>query len=174
MPSTALKRVQSRFHKRVIHANRSDFNLQFLDPQLLFDLLLDGVPGLRAQAANALVGVIAGKRSQVHAGNRPQKPRRLPLFFHSSSRNMGLNAALDRTGVDSDFSYQIQVEGNSDVWQQRSSGERGNRTAAVGSMWCETPKLVVIDRHQVLSAKHARGKILDSYQGIALAMPTIP
>src|SRR6267378_4820810 len=116
MHSAALERVQSRFDKRVVHTNGSDLNLQFLDPQLLFYFQLDGVPGLRAQTANALVGVIAGKSSQIHAGNRSQKPRRLPFFFHGSSRDVRLNAPLDCAGVDSDFSYPIEVEGNAGIW----------------------------------------------------------
>src|ERR1700686_438753 len=147
MHPTTLERLLSRFHKRVVHANRGDLNLQFLDPKFLFDLLLDWVPGLGAQTANALVGVIPGKSGQIHAGNRPQKPCRLPFFFHRSSRDMGLNAALDRAGVDSDFSYPIEVEGNAGIREQRLSGERSNRTAAVRSVWCEIPKLIVIDRH---------------------------
>ena len=117
MHPTPLERVQRSFNKRVVYADGSNFNLQFLDPKLLFYFLLDGVPGLGAQTTNALVGVIAGESSQIHAGNRPQKPRRLPFFFHRSSRNMGLNAALDCAGVNADFSYPIEVEGNSDVWQ---------------------------------------------------------
>jgi hypothetical protein len=153
MHPTALERVQSRFHKRVIHANGCDLNLQFLDPKLLFYFLLDGVPGLGAQAANALIGIIARKSSQVHAGNRPQKPRHLPFLFYGSSRDMGLNAALDCARIDSHFSDPIQIEGNAGIREQRLSGERSNRTAAVCSAWCEIPKLIVIDRHRVLSAK---------------------
>src|SRR6202521_2071648 len=130
MHSAALERVQCSFNKRVVYADGSDLDLQFLDPKLLFYFLLDGVPGLRAQTTNALVVVIAGESSQIHAGNRPQKPRRLPIFFHRSSRDMGLNAALDCAGVDSDFSYPIEVEGNAGIRQQRPSEERGNRTAA--------------------------------------------
>jgi hypothetical protein len=60
---------------------------------------------------------------------------------------MRLNAALDRAGVDSDFSYPIEVEGNAGIREQRLSGERGNRTDAVRSVWWEIPKLIVIDRH---------------------------
>src|SRR5260370_26565068 len=147
MHSAALERVRGSFNKRVVYAAGSDLDLQFLDPKFLFDLLLDGVPGLRAQTSHALVGIIARKSGQIHAGNRPQKPRRLPLFFHRSSCDMGLNAALDRAGVDSDFSYPIEVEGNAGIREQSLSGERGNRTAAVRSVCSDIPKLIVIDRH---------------------------
>src|ERR1700687_639348 len=153
MHPTPLERVQRSFNECVIHADGSNSNLQFLDPKFLFYFLLDGVPGLRAQTTHALVGIIARKSGQIHAGNRPQKPRRLPLFFHRSSCDMGLNAALDRAGVDSDFSYPIEVEGNAGIREQRLSGEHSNRTVAVRSVWCEIPKLIVIDRHSVLSAK---------------------
>src|SRR5882762_8695532 len=101
MHRTALQRVQSSFNKRVVHADGGDLNLQFLDPKLLFYFLLDGMPGFRAEAANSLVGIVAGKSSQVHAGNRPQKPSRLPFFFYGSSRDVGLNAALDGARIDS-------------------------------------------------------------------------
>src|SRR6266852_6977726 len=87
------------------------------------------MPSLRAQTANTLVGVIAGKGRQIHTGNRPQKPRRLPFFFHGSSRDMGLSAALDGAGVDADFSDPIEVEGDAYIWQQRPSGENRNRIA---------------------------------------------
>ena len=115
MHSTTLERMQRSFNKCVIHANGGDLNLQFLDPQLLLYFLLDGVPGLGAQAANTLVGVIAGKSRQIHAGNCPQKPRRLPFFFYGSSRDMRLNAALDCAGVDPHVSYPIEVEGNAGI-----------------------------------------------------------
>jgi|ERR1700732_3806138 hypothetical protein len=147
MHPTPLERVQRSFNECVIHADGSNFNLQFLDPKLLFYFLLDGVPGLGAQTTNALVGVIARKSSQIHAGNCPQKPRCLPFLFYGSSRDMGLNAALDCAGVDSHFSDPIQVERNAGIREQRLSGERSNRTAAVCSVWWEIPKLIVIDRH---------------------------
>jgi hypothetical protein len=153
MHSAALERVQCRFNKRVVYADGGHLNLQFLDPKLPFYFRLDGVPGLGTQAAHALVGVIAGESSQIHAGNRPQKPCCLPFLFYGSSSDMGLNAALDRAGVDSDFTYPIEVEGNAGIREQRLSGERSNRTAAACSVWCEIPKLIVIDRHRVLSAK---------------------
>jgi hypothetical protein len=115
----------------VVHTNGSDLNLQFLDPKLVFYFLLDGVPSLRAQTADPLIGIIAGKSGQIHASNCPQKPRRLPFFFYRSSRDMGLNAALDRAGVDPHLPDPIQVEGDAGIRQQRPSRERGNRTAAV-------------------------------------------
>src|ERR1700730_6673497 len=153
MHSTTLERMQRSFNECVIHANGGDLNLQFLDPKLLFYFLLDRMPGLRAQAANALVGVVTGKSSQIHAGNRPQKPCRLPIFFYGSSRDIGFNAALDCAGGGSAFSYPTEVEGNAGIWQQRTSGERGNRTAAVvRDTVCDTSKLIVFDRHQVFSA----------------------
>src|SRR5260221_13393411 len=103
MHPTALEGVERSFHKRVVDANGSDLDLQLLDAELLFQLLLERVPCLRAQTANALVGVITGKSCQIHAGNRPQKTCRLPFFLYSSSRDMGLNAALDRAVGDPDI-----------------------------------------------------------------------
>jgi hypothetical protein len=81
--------------------------LQLLDPKLLFNFLLNGMPALRAQTAYALIGVVAGKSGQIHAGDGAQKPRRLPFFFHGSPRDLGLGAALDRAGVDSHFAHPI-------------------------------------------------------------------
>src|SRR5258708_12036542 len=130
MHPTALEGVERSFHKRVVDANGSDLDLQLFDAKLLFYFLLDGVPCLRAQTANAVGGVITGKSCQIDAGNRPQKPRRLPFFLYSSSRDMGLNAALDGAGVDPDFTDPIEVERNAGIRQQRPSGERGNRTVA--------------------------------------------
>src|SRR5208282_2732302 len=153
MHPTAFERVQGRFHKRVIHADGSDLNLKFLDPQLLFQFRLDGMPSLRAQTANALVGVIAGKSCQIHAGNRAQKPCRLPFFFHGSARDLRLSAALDRAAVDAYFAHPIQIERDAVIPEQRPPGENRNRIV-LRLMACHAPKPVVFDWHEKLSAAY--------------------
>src|SRR5260370_7061248 len=128
MNSAAFERVESGFDERVVHADGSDLNLKLLDPKVLFQFLLAGMPSLRAQAANALVGVVAGKRRQIHTGNRPQKPRRLPIFFHRPSRDMGLSAPLDRAGVDPHFPHPIEVKRNASIRQQSPPTAHANLT----------------------------------------------
>jgi len=56
-----------RFDKSVIHANRSNLNLQVFDSKLLNQIMLDGLSGFGAQAAHTLVGVVSRKSCEIHA-----------------------------------------------------------------------------------------------------------
>ena len=51
------------------------------------------MPPLGAQAPHALVGVIAGKSRQIHAGDRAQQPCRLPFFFYRPPRDHAIARA---------------------------------------------------------------------------------
>ncbi len=94
----------------VINANRRDFDPQLFNPQLVLDLRLNRMPRFRAQPPHPLVGVVARKRSQIHAGDRPQKPCRLPFFFHRAPRRLRLGAPLDRTGIDAHRAHPIEIQ----------------------------------------------------------------
>jgi hypothetical protein len=65
---------------------------------------------LGTQAADTLVGVIAGESCQVHASNRSQKPRCLPFLLYGASRDLGLSAAFDGAGVNAHLAHPIEVE----------------------------------------------------------------
>ena len=110
--------MQRSFNERVIDANRRDFDAELLDAKFLDQFLLDRLPRFRAQPPHALVGVVAGKRGQIHAGDRAQKPRRLPFFLYSPSRDLRLRAALDGAGVHSHFLHPIQIKRDPGVRQR--------------------------------------------------------
>src|SRR5271163_970251 len=115
--SAAFERAQCCLYKWVVDADGGDFNLQFFDPEFLFQLRLDGMAAFGAQAAHALISVVAGEGGQIHAGDGAQKPRRLPFFFYSPARDLGLRPALNGAGVDTDLTDPIEIKRNADVGQ---------------------------------------------------------
>ena len=100
LPSSARTAVST---KRVIHADRGNFNIQFFDAESLDQVMLNRLPRFGAQASNALLGVIAGERCEVHAGDGAQQPRRLPFLLYRPARGVTLRSAFDRAGVDANL-----------------------------------------------------------------------
>ena len=88
MDATSFQSVQRRFDEHVINANRGDLDLSSSTPSLLDQFLLQRMATLGAQSANALVGVVSGKRGQIHARDGAQKPCGLPFFFYGPSGNL--------------------------------------------------------------------------------------
>ena len=113
--------MQRRLDKGVIHADSTDFDAEFLDSEFLHEFLLDGLPCFRAQAAHAFVSVVARKRRQVHAGDRSQKPCRLPFFLDSSASNLRLRATFHGARVHPNFLHPVQIERNAGVRKQRNA-----------------------------------------------------
>jgi hypothetical protein len=113
--------VKRGLNKNMVDANGGDFYLEFFDAEFLDEIVLKRLSSLGAKAPHALIGVIAGKCGEIHAGNCAQKPRRLPLFFYRAARHLRLGAALNRAGVHSNFLHPIQIEGNSGVGQKRAA-----------------------------------------------------
>ena len=118
----ALDRPASRLHKRVIDAHRRNLNPEALHPKFLREFLLNRLPRLRAQAPHALVGVIAGKRGQVHTGDGAKQPSGLPFLLHRSPRDQRLRAALDRAGIHAHRVNPIQIERDAAVGLQVAPG----------------------------------------------------
>src|SRR5256885_13617459 len=67
--ASALQCMQSGLDERVINANGRHFDVEFLDPQLLNQILSNWLPSLGTQTAYPLVSVVTGKRCQIHASN---------------------------------------------------------------------------------------------------------
>src|ERR1700704_763035 len=98
------------FNEGVIDTHGSDLDLEALNPELLNEFVLNRLSRLGAQAANALVRVVAGECRQIHAGDRAQEPCCLPFFLYRSTGAYGLRAALDGTGVHAHRVEAIQIQ----------------------------------------------------------------
>src|SRR5437667_443517 len=118
LPSTARRAVSTN----VIDAHRRNLNPEALHPKFLREFLLNRLPRLRAQAPHALVGVIAGKRGQVHTGDGAKQPSGLPFLLHRSPRDQRLRAALDRAGIHAHRVNPIQIERDAAVGLQVAPG----------------------------------------------------
>src|ERR1700733_1111423 len=85
----------------------------------------------RTQSPHTLVGIVAGERSQVHAGNSTQKPRRLPFFLYRAPGYLRLGAPLHGARVDPNLLHPIEIERNPGVGKKRASRERSDGVRAV-------------------------------------------
>jgi hypothetical protein len=68
------------------------------------------LPRLGAQAANTLVGVVAGECRQIHARDGAKEPSRLPFLLYRSPGANGLRAALDGAGVNVNRVHPIKIQ----------------------------------------------------------------
>src|SRR5882724_6708389 len=145
--AAALKRSHRRFHKRVIHANRGDLDVQLFNSQALDQIVLDGMPGLGTQAAHALLGVIAREGGQVHTGNGAEQPCRLPVFFYRAAGDVALRPAFDRTSVDANLLQPIKIQRDAAVRDQRPAGKRGDGVNTTAQVACHSMTRFVLVRH---------------------------
>src|SRR5262249_57732980 len=83
--ATALQSLDGGLDKQVIDADGADFEVEFADTELFEEFLLNGLASFSAETLYAFVSVVAGERSQVHAGDGAKKPGDLPIFFHSAA-----------------------------------------------------------------------------------------
>ena len=83
------------------------------------------------------MGVVAGKRRKIHAGNGAQQPCHLPLLLHRAPRNQALRPALHRAGIHANVFYPVQIEWHTAVGLQLAFLDRrgmrlGNTAFEVG------------------------------------------
>ncbi len=71
MNAAALDGAPRRFNEGVINADGRDHDIEACDTKLLREFLLKRLPRLGAQPANTLVCIVARKRCQIHASDRP-------------------------------------------------------------------------------------------------------
>src|ERR1017187_6191706 len=152
--AASLQGVQRGFDEAVVDAHGAHLDAEVLDPEFLYEILLNGLSRLRAQSPHALVGVIAGERGQVHAGNPTQKPRGLPFFLYRPASHLGLRPAFHGARVDPNVLQPIQIEGNTGVGEKRTSGEGSDRVRGMllygrdlASRFAREVGITVIDRH---------------------------
>ncbi len=125
--AASLQCRQRGLDERVINAYGRNLHSELLDAKFPHQIRLDRLPRFCTQTPYAFVRVIAGERRQVHARNRPQKPRRLPFFLDRSPCHLRLRAALHGAGVHAHFLYPVQIEWNPGVRKQRPLSKHGNR-----------------------------------------------
>src|ERR1700722_5963941 len=105
---------------------------------------------LGAQPADALVGVVAGQSSKVHAGYSSQKPSRLPVFLHGSTSDLGLRATFHCASVHPNVSHPIEIERDAFVGQKGLPGKGCHDTAvgiAIARTASEAFRFVAVDWH---------------------------
>ena len=100
MNAAAFDGTPCGFDEVVINTNSRNLDVEAFDAEFLHEFLLQRLARLCAQAANALVGIVARECGEIHAGDGAQQPRCLPLFFHRAARDKCLGATLDGAGVD--------------------------------------------------------------------------
>ncbi len=88
--------------------------------------MLNRLPSLGTQSAHALIGVVARKSSQVHAGNRAQQPCRLPFFLHGAPGNVCLRPPLDGAGVHANLFHPIDIQRNAAVREKGTTRQGGD------------------------------------------------
>src|SRR5947208_3582023 len=137
--------MQSGLDERVINANGRHLDVEFRDAQLLNQILSNWLPSLGTQTAYPLVSVVTGKCCQIHASDRAQQPRCLPVFLDRSPCNVRLGAPFDRAGIDANVRYVIEVERDSFVRKQGMSGKFSNRMFRSFRVDRVTPYQVVRD-----------------------------
>ena len=74
-----------------------------------------GLARLAAEPAHPLLGVVAGERGQVDAGDRLEQPGRLPVLLDRAAGGERRGAALDRRGVGGDGHHLVEVERHAGV-----------------------------------------------------------
>jgi hypothetical protein len=121
--AATLQSFDGSFDKQMVDANGADFDLQFAGAELAEEFLLYGLAGFRAKTFDTFVGVVAGKRGQVHAGDRAQEPGNLPVFFHCAARDQGGGTALDGGGINANGFDPIEIEGGASVGMKGMTGK---------------------------------------------------
>src|SRR5262249_6477628 len=121
-------------NKRVVYAGCGYRDSELLDTQLLSEILLERMFCLCTQAPHPFLGVIAGERSQVHAGNGAQQPGGLPVFFHGAPGYVRLRTTFHGTRVHTNFAYPLEVERYSCVGQEGPAIEGCDRLIWFGEV----------------------------------------
>src|ERR1035441_7364475 len=121
--AAAFQRPDRGFDEGVVDADGAGVEIQLLNPQGFHHALLQRLAGLGAQAADAVGGVVAGERRQVHAGDGAQQPRRLPLFLHGAPRANRAGAPLHRAGIGANLLNPLKIERHAAIRRQRPAVE---------------------------------------------------
>src|SRR5579871_5490061 len=114
--------------KAVVHADGRHSDVEVFDAQPPYQVLLDRMNALGAQAAHALLGVVAREGRQVHAGDCAQQPRDLPVFLHRAAQDVALRAPFHGAGVDPHLPHPVEIQRNAAIREQRPPAQCGDRS----------------------------------------------
>jgi hypothetical protein len=115
----------------VIHANSRNLDAEGLNAKPLHQSFLQRVLGLRAQTAYAFVGVVSGKRRQVHASDSAKQPGSLPIFLNGSPGDVTLRSPFDGTGIHTHLLNPVEIQRDATIRKKcftRKSGDWRNGT----------------------------------------------
>src|SRR5882757_10313087 len=107
----------------MIDTDRADANIQIGNSQLVYQFILQRLASFGAEPADAFIGVVAGERGQVHAGDRADEPGKLPIFFDGAASDQGGGTAFDGAGVDADRLDPLQIERSAAIDVQRAASK---------------------------------------------------
>src|SRR5882757_4702675 len=107
----------------MIDTDRADANIQIGNSQLVYQFILQRLASFGAEPADAFIGVVAGERGQVHAGDRADEPGKLPIFFDGAASDQGGGTAFDGAGVDADRFDPFEVERGAAIDVERAASK---------------------------------------------------
>src|SRR6185312_12742742 len=117
----------------VVDADGADVEVQVLDLESLDEMVFERAAGFGAETLDALGGVVAGERGEVHAGDGAEEPGGLPVLLDAAAGADGAGAALDGGGVNADLFHPADVERNLVVRREVAAVKRdGDFGAFVG------------------------------------------
>ena len=91
----AFERFDGGLDEGVVDADGADVEVQVFDLQSFDEVVFEWAAGLGAEAFDALGGVVAGERGEVHAGDGAEQPGGLPVLLDAAAGADGGGAALD-------------------------------------------------------------------------------
>ena len=120
----AFERFDGGFDEGVVDADGADVEVQVFDLQSFDEVVFEWAAGFGAEAFDALGGVVAGERGEVHAGDGAEQPGGLPVLLDAAAGADGGGAALDGRGVDADLFDPADVERDAPVGDQFAAVQR--------------------------------------------------
>ena len=91
----AFERFDGGLDEGVVDADGADVEVQVFDLQSFDEVVFEWAAGFGAEAFDALGGVVAGERGEVHAGDGAEQPGGLPVLLDAAAGADGGGAALD-------------------------------------------------------------------------------
>ena len=121
----AFESATGGFDEKMVDADGGDFDVEGCDAEFRDEFMLQRMTAFGAEAADAFVGVVAGKSGEVHDGDGAEKPGGLVVLFYGAARAEGSGAAFDGGGVDADGFDPVEIEGDAAVRLEREIAEVG-------------------------------------------------
>ena len=111
----AFEGFHGRLDEGVVDTDGARLKMEAFDAKGFDDMVLERAAGLGAETADAVGGVVAREGGEVHASDGAEEPGSLPIFLDAATGGNGGGATLHCAGVDADFFYPVEVEGDAAV-----------------------------------------------------------